>query len=383
VRNLDFTAFSARIPGVTTAYEDTTNTDRSLSLQFASFAVPWSLNGRNLVVQLSYQRTFDFTYNSDVAYVATASGGSAYQEIIQNVHQTGGVAQYSAALGVEVSHHVLFGMAVNRWQGHANFNSQSQRTTTGTEFHYDSDLSQESSFQGLNATLGLLWRSSWLHVGLTWRSPFQATFVFSDAFTHPDPTTGGTVQQIDPATSSTVHWPETWAGGVGLHLGGRLLLAADWSFTPWSHTRISNSGTILDGRNWFDLQAASVTPKATDQRFGAEWLAVVRPGLVLPVRAGLFREPQPIVDTQTRAQRILEGWTVGAGLRFHDLTLDLALKASHARRAIARYNTDAPAQGIASTAFGFEHLVERRFYVSCIYQFQSEPILRALKSVLD
>lgn len=382
-RNLQFTGFSGGTPGQTTAFEDTTNTDRGASLSFASFAVPWKVNGRNFVFLLSYQKVFDFTYHSDVSYIASGNGGATSQGIRQQVHQTGGVGQYSAALGAEVSHHILLGLALNSWQGRVGFGSASQRTTTGVDQVFDSNLSQESTFHGFNATAGLIWRSKWLNLGLTYRTPFRASYVFTNDYAYMDPATGSLDHASSGANACEIKWPETWSWGLGLHLGPRTLVTADWSFTPWSHARFAQAGSSLDGLNWFDLQQNSVTPKATDQRAGIEWLALVRPGLIIPLRAGAFREPQPIVDTVTGAQRIVEGWTVGAGLKFRDLTVDMALKASRDHRYISRYNTDAPIGGIASTALGFEHLQENRFYLSCIYQFRAEPVHRALEWVFE
>lgn len=377
-RALDFTGFTGGNPGAATAFEDTANSERGASLSFASFAVPWKLNGRNIVFLLSYQKTFDFTYNSDVDYLASSNGGTTSQAISQQVHQTGGVNQFSAAVGAEISPRILLGVALNSWQGRSSFSSFSQRTTSGVNLLFDSELSQESTFHGFNATVGLIWRSQWLNLGMTYRTPFRASYVFTNDYRHVDSVTGLVNQETSEATSSEIKWPETWTGGLGLHLGPRILITADWSFTPWSHARFTGTGTSLDGLNWFDLQRMSVTPKSTSQRMGVEWLAWVGPGLVIPLRAGGFREPQPVVDTLTGAQRVLEGWTVGTGIKLKDLTLDVGLKVTHDHRFVSRFNTDSPIGGVASTAYGYERLTEYRYYTSFIYQFRTEPVRRAI-----
>ncbi|HJV48106.1 MAG TPA: outer membrane protein transport protein [Geothrix sp.] len=377
-RALDFTGFTGGHAQSATAFEDTSNSERAVDVSFASFAVPWKFNGRNIVFLLSYQKAFDFAYNSDVDYLASSNGGATSQAISQRVHQAGGVAQFSAAVGAEVSRRILLGVALNSWQGSSAFSSFSQRTTSGVNLLFDSELAQQSTFHGVNATLGLIWRSEWVNVGLTYRTPFRAAYVFTNQYRYVDSVTGLVTQESSPATSAEIKWPETWTGGLGLHLSPRLLVTADWSFTPWSHARFAGTGTSLDGLNWFDLQQASVTPKATSQRVGVEWLAVVRSSLVIPIRAGFFRDPQPVVDTQTGAQRVLEGWTIGSGIKLKNLTVDLGLRAAHGQRYISRFNTDAPIGGVASTAYGFERLREYRYYASCIYQFRTEPVHRAI-----
>ncbi|WLT32896.1 OmpP1/FadL family transporter [Geothrix sp. PMB-07] len=382
-RGMDFTGFTGGNSGAATAFEDTSNSERAVSPGFASFSVPWKLNGRNIVFLLSYQKAFDFAYNSDVDYLASSNGGATSQAISQQVHQTGGVNVFSVALGAEVSHRMLLGVAVNSWQGRSTFSSFSQRTTSGVNLLFDSELSQESTFHGLNATLGLIWRSQWLNIGMTYRTPFRASYVFTNDYKYVDSVTGLIKQETGLATAAEIKWPETWTGGFGLHLGSRVLVTTDWSFTPWSHARLTGTGTSLDGSNWFDLERVSVTPKATTKRLGVEWLAWVSPRSVIPLRAGLFREPQPIVDTLTGAQRVTEGWTLGTGIKLKDLTLDVGLKATHEHRFISRFNTDAPIGGVASIAYGFERLREYRYYASCIYQFDTDSVHRAITWIFD
>ena len=375
-RDLNFTGFTGQGPNAPTTFEDTANTDRSISPSFASFAVPWKHEGRNFVFLMSYQRFFDFTYDSSVDYLATTNGGATVQAISQRIHQTGGVDLYSAAIGADLTPRLLLGVSLNSWQGRSSFSSFSQRTTSGVNVQFDSNLAQASVFHGFNATLGLIWRSQWLNLGLTYRTPYTATYSFSNRYDYIDNKTGLLTQSAGPGTSCALKWPETLGIGLGLHLGPRGLLTLDSSRTPWSQARYS--GSALDGLNWFDFQANTATKDTTDFHLGGEWIAWLGDKLVVPLRAGVFREPQPIVDTTTGAQRVLLGWTLGSGAKFKDMTVDLALKISHDQRGISRYNTDSPIGGIASSALGTEHLEERRVVLSVIYQLDAERVRRAL-----
>ena len=74
----------------------------------------------------------------------------------------------------------------------------------------------------------------------------------------------------------------------------------------------------------------------------------------------------------------MQGWAAGCGIKFKDMTIDLAFRASHDRRYVSRYNTDAPIGGIAATAFGTEALAERSLYLSLIYQLDAETVSKAL-----
>ncbi|HEX9082461.1 MAG TPA: hypothetical protein VF768_09280 [Holophagaceae bacterium] len=381
-RDLTFTGGTGQASGSPTTFEDTTNQDRHIRPSFASFALPWKSGGLNRAVLFSYQRIFDFAFDSSVRYLATASGGSTVQAIRQDVHQSGGIDLYSAAFAAELSPRILLGLSVNAWQGKWQFGSTSDRVTSGISTAFDSTLAQDSAFRGLNANLGLIWRSEWVNLGVVYRSPFTATYTFTNTYDHVDTTTGLPVHEHDPSTPASVQWPETLGWGLGLHLGPRVQVTADWTQTPWSKARYSGNGAPLDGRNWFDDQAASAIPNVRSVRAGLEWVAVASSRLVLPLRIGVFREPQPIVDETTRQQRVLEGWTAGFGLKFHDLTADVAFREARNRREVSRFNTDAPIGGVASTAYGSEQDDERKLYLSLIYQFDGTRIRKVLSWIL-
>lgn len=381
-RDLTFTGGTGQAAGSPTAFEDTTNRDRHARPSFASFAVPWKTGGLNRAVLFSYQRLFDFTYDSSVRYLATASGGSTTQAIAQDVHQSGGIDLYSLAFAAELSPRILLGATVNAWQGRWTFASTSERVTSGVSTVFDSTLAQDSAFRGVNANLGLIWRSEWANLGLVYRTPFTATYTFTDSYDYVDSTTGQPRHERNPSTPASVQWPETLGAGLGLHLGPRVQVTADWTRTPWSRARYAGNGAPLDGRNWFDYQGASAIPDVESLRAGLEWVAFASSRLVVPLRLGAFREPQPIVDETTRQQRVLEGWTVGFGVKLRALTADVAFRAAHSRRGVSRFNTDAPIGGVASTATGTEQDDERKLYLSLIYQFDAERIQKALAWLL-
>jgi hypothetical protein len=150
------------------------------------------------------------------------------------------------------------------------------------------------------------------------------------------------------------------------------------SHTPWSKATISAPGTAYDGLNYFDFQNPTGTRDTTDLHAGSEWIAYIGDSVVIPLRLGVFREPQPVVDIVTGSQRVLQGWTAGFGVKVHDLTFDLAFKDAHDRRHVSRYDTDAPVGGMSATALGTEALEERTLCCSLIYQLDADAVRRAL-----
>ena len=381
-RDLSFTGATGQAGASPTSFEDTQNSDKHSRPTFASFAIPWKRDGLNTVLLFSYQRVFDFAFDSALNYLATTSGGSTTQAISQSVHQTGGIDLYSVGLGVEVSPRILLGASVNSWQGRWNFSSVSERQTSGISETFDSNLSQDSVFRGFNFNLGFIWRSDWVNVGAVYRSPFTATYTFTDQYTSVSTSTGLPSTQASPTTSAAIKWPSTLGWGVGLHLDPRVQVTADWSQTSWSKARYSATGSSYDQLNWFDFLQASNTRDVRDFHTGVEWIAWRGDSVVLPLRAGYFREPQPIVDPITLEQRVLKGWTVGVGVKVRDLVFDLAYKDARDHRQASRYNTDTPIGGVASTAVGTETLEEKRIYASLIYQFKADSFQRALSWIL-
>ena len=380
--NVALTGFTGLDASQPTTFSDTHTKDNHSGPTFASFAVPWKVDGYNYVFLASYQRLFDFNYASSSLYQATASAGATTQTIAQGVRQTGGIDLYSLALGAEISSRILLGVAVNYWLGRPEFQYASARQTSGVGVPFDSQLSQSSEFRGINANLGLMWRSQWLNFGMVYRTPFTAKYTFTNRYAYLDSSTFVPAVQAGPATSANLNWPETLGWGFAVHPNPRLMFSADWSHTPWSHTSYSAPGSSLDGMNWFDFQNPTVTRDVTDVHAGTEWVAWLGDTFVIPLRLGAFREPQPIVDTITGTQRVLEGWTLGCGIKWQNLALDLAYSDSHDRRYVSRYNTDAPVGGVAATGVGYESLGERSLYASLIYQLDGEAVRHALSWLL-
>ncbi len=292
-RDLSFTGATGQVGTSPTSFEDTQNSDRHARPTFASFALPWKRDGLNTVLLFSYQRIFDFAFDSSLNYLATASRGSTTQSISQAVHQTGGIDLYSVGLGAELTQRILLGVSFNSWQGRWNFSSVSERQTSGISETFDSNLSQDSAFRGFNFNVGLIWRSDWVNLGAVYRSPFTASYTFTDHYASISTSTGAPSSEDSPRTTADVKWPSTLGWGIGLHLHPRLQYTADWSETNWSTARYSGSGTTYDGLNWFDFLQNSNTRDVRDFHTGLEWIAWQGIALSFPCGTASSRSPSP------------------------------------------------------------------------------------------
>lgn len=377
-RNIDLTGFTGQAPNQGTTFSDTWSHNGHALPTFASLALPWKHEGLNRTFLLSYQRMFDFTYAVSAAYQGVGGGGTAVQDVNQQFNQSGGIDVYSAGFGAELSARILLGASLNYWRGSASFHADATSTTSGVGVPFQSVLSQDSEFRGVNFNLGLIWRSKWVSFGAVYRTPFTANYIFTNSYTSVSSTSFTPAGASGPTVQADLHWPETFGFGFGLHLDPRFLVTADTSHTPWSRAHLSAPGTPYDGLNFFDYQSPTRVRDTTDLHAGLEWLAWVGDDVVVPVRAGGFREPQPVVDPQTGSQRVLQGWTLGTGMKVHRFTLDLAYRQAHDTRYVSRFNTTSPVGGFSATGLGYEHLLERSLYASLIWQLDEDWVRRAL-----
>jgi hypothetical protein len=284
-------------------------------------------------------------------------------------------------MGTEVTPRLLVGASLNLWRGEWNLASRQSFDNSNAFF----DILQDNQFRGVNVNAGVLWRSDRLNVGLSYRSGFRADYRFDGRFAALDEE-GRPV--VFPAQKGQLDL--TWPDAIGLGLAwkphDRFTVTADSVRTRWSGAVLRGSFTTqgesgpevdlsLDGANFFDYLKSSKIPDTKDLRGGVEWIAFLGDSLILPLRAGYFREPQPLVDRRTGQQRILKGFTLGVGLKFKALTLDLAYKDAKAENDVSKLLL---LNGNFLEATGREELRERRIYLTAILQLKGARAKKAI-----
>lgn len=370
-RRQDFQRFT----GAEVSFDDSASSDSRTSPDFWSFTLPWKHNGLNYTVQLSHQRIFDFSFRSDREFNSRI--GTSPRKNRQYLDQRGGVNLWSAAFGAELSPRLLLGGSLNLWRGSWSFKSDSLAMTPAGAPLTELSFQQDNSFKGFNWSLGTIWRSEYVNLGAVYRSAFSADYGFTNTVVFADYTgTVGSSEDRAPAQTFRLDWPESLGAGLGIHPHPRWLVTADWTRIRWSRTVIHADRSPYDGRNFFDLETATRTPDIVDFHSGTEWIAYLGDRVVIPVRAGFFREPQPLVDRKTGEQRVFKGWTAGFGVKSGALTLDVAFKKSDAIRKVSRMQFTSA--GTTSYTVGEENLDERRVYLSIIWQMNPDRVKRAL-----
>jgi hypothetical protein len=172
-----------------------------------------------------------------------------------------------------------------------------------------------------------------------------------------------------------------------------MTLAGDYTISHWSRTALEAipdgallttenpdpNVTVFTDLNFFDLLPASqtATTDTSQWRAGGEYL-VVMPKIIIPLRGGWFRDTSPVRDLVTDEGRRINGWTVGSGLNFSRLVLDVAFERRSSQGVVGlRLSRGKPVTSGATT----ENVRENRIVASLIYRAggDDDPLKRALR----
>jgi len=334
--------------------------------------VPLQVGGRTLALQLSAQRLIPLGEGDTRTLAERPQGGSASSQLAQSIQQRGQIDVYSFAAAYEVSQRMLLGFSVNQWRGAWNLASTSTNTTAGTTTY--ADFGQGNQLAGTNWNLGLLWRWPTWSLGLVRRTPFHADYTYTADFSA-DVAATGAVHTYAPPSTVGLHWPGTTGIGLALRPAEFWLVAADLVTTPWSQARYMTARADLDGVNFFTVRRNGGNPDATQFHLGVERLLLSEGGNIVPLRLGFSREPQPDVDRSTGRQRVIDGVSLGTGLKRGPYTFDLAYRYGWGERQASQFL--GPDQILASdypTYLGKETLTEHRLDFSFIVQFERGPV---------
>ncbi|MBU0734871.1 MAG: outer membrane protein transport protein, partial [Proteobacteria bacterium] len=150
------------------------------SLNYLSMSYPFTLFDRNMVVSFNYQNLYDFSRDWQFPLSQPSETFSINQNI--DYQQDGTLSAYGLAYSIQVIPELSFGFTLNIWQDGIYKNKWKQITkTSGSGTFYDipfvseSNSTDEYSFTGLNANLGVMWNiTGQLTLGAVFKTPFTA-----------------------------------------------------------------------------------------------------------------------------------------------------------------------------------------------------------------
>ncbi|BDU73467.1 OmpP1/FadL family transporter [Mesoterricola silvestris] len=333
-----------------------------------SGTLPLRVGGRTLAIQLSLQRLIPLREGNSRDMQERPEDGTAPVQLHQSINQAGQIDLYAFAAAYEVSQRILLGGSVNYWRGDWNLGSHSTSTTAGTTrfVHY----TQDNHLEGANYTLGLLWRWETWSLGINRSTAFHGDYTYSASYA-----SSATPLMSAPPYTTGLHWPATTGVGLAYRPTDRWLIALDVVRTPWSEARYMSGRENLNGLNFFDMSKGNRTPDATQFHLGVERILLASSGNVIPLRFGYSREPQPVTDRMTGQQRVMQGLSLGSGLKRGAYGFDLAYRYAWGRRRASQFlDADQLLTSVHNQSLGTEAITEHRLAFSFIVQFDRRPV---------
>lgn len=382
----DYAGFEVVEVGGPEAYSASASNFSLWSVNFASFTLPTTLAGRNLTLQISYHRPIDFGFDSQRSFTESTPGGSsgndlALAQLTQDVEQQGDLESFSLAAAYQLTERLSLGLVASRWQGDWAFSS----TTAKTPVAGDGDgatrslrFTQRNQLSGWSLGGGFLLRYRWVNVGASGRAGWTGDFAVSSTLASDFPTPF-------PASSSDrgeLDWASSWTVGLAFKPLQTWFLTIDYVENDWDDMILSGFGEPgSEPISFFDLQpvSTSTTTNTASWRFGSE-VTLVRAERVIGLRAGAFFEPRPQLLAPSDEKTALRGLSLGVGMSFGQVTVDLAVQRTTSRaRILELVDPQTVAEGVVEAqAEGDIASVEHRVYLSALYQFRSPDSLRKL-----
>ena len=345
----------------------------SQDLNYLSAAYPFELFNRNMIVSLNYQRLYEFERDINTAIVSQPDFGSTLTSKEKvDFRQSGSLSTLSPAFAVEVTPGFSLGATFNIWTDNLFWGNgwESDTTIRGKTYsggmfkgrgtlesvgkYTDSD--RYYGFSGFNMHLGFLWDiTNFVTIGGVIKTPFTADMqherLVKNRVRAPGLPLSLYSQRIDENVE--LDMPLSYGLGVALRFSDRFTVSGDVYRTEWDHFRLEDGEGYRVSPPTGEPSYKSPIEETTQVRLGAEYLFIY-PRTVIPLRWGLFYDPEP----SEKNPEDFWGFTLGSGISIGNLIFDCAYQ--------FRTGNDVEGDVLAGTTADVEqHLIMASF----IYHF--------------
>ncbi len=314
---------------------ETTGTTDLVDLNYLSAAYPFTLWGRNMVVSLNFQRLYDFEkkIKFNYAYRGEFSDGAPFS-VDQTVdyRQSGGLKALAPAYAVQLTPTFSLGLTLNIWSGKLGwengwderYKSNAYASMAGTNLEMNLDrFDRYRNFSGINANFGFLWDvTPVVTIGGVFKAPFRAHIEheFTIKSRQYFPSLGREVSDtVRGREDMKLDMPMSYGLGVALRLSDAFTMGLDVYRTEWGDFMFINEEgekfNPVDGRQ----EEESDIGATTQLRAGMEYLFILSK-TVIPLRAGLFYDPEP----SHKNPEDYFGFSLGTGVMIGRFVLDCA-----------------------------------------------------------
>ena len=301
-------------------------------LNYFSAAYPFFLY-RNMVVSINYQRLYDYKRSFDYRLDYSSAGLDLEQD--KSYNQDGFIGALGLAGAVQITPKISFGGTLNIWtdellwdnEWKETFNEHGVGTLSGVSTIIDTHIDDKySQFRGINANIGLLWDANQhLTIGAVLKTPFEASLLheynYEQTQTFGDPLNTTVTSRQSLKEDVDLDMPMSFGLGFAWRFSDTFSMDFDVYWTDWSEYMLTddqgNEFSPIDGRP----KSESNVDDTIQARLGGEYLFILEDkNIIIPVRAGIFYDPEP----SEGSPKDFYGISVGSGIAYKRFIFDVA-----------------------------------------------------------
>lgn len=342
-------------------------------LNYVSAAIPFVLFQRNVVFSLNYQHLYEFAQDTFYTWRYSPKDpntGLMAADIQMDSYkrQTGTLNTLSPAFAIQITQTFNLGLTLNFWLRDEidnyweNINTlQGEGMIPGERIKVDATIYDRYEFSGFNTHMGFFWQPNFrFTLGGVLKTPFNAKIkretrsIFIEEY--PDNPLLYNYENNFDIQDLRLKMPMYYGIGASINLTDHFLMALDISHTQWEHYLLCYpSGERFSPINNRSKDEADIKP-TTQIRLGAEYI-LIYPKLQIPIRGGLFYDPEPA----SHCVDDFYGIGIGIGLTIAEgFSFDIAYQYRFGTRYQAESMLD---EGISSD------VKQHSLYSSMIYYF--------------
>lgn len=316
------------------------HSDDNIALNYfsVSFPVHWI---KNFVFSINYQRLYEFK-RSFAHRINYALSGLDLRER-RSFRQSGCLSAVGFAGAVELTPHLSAGGTLNVWTDELGWDNgwtehcaaHATGSQAGVPVTIHTTITDKyEKFRGINFNIGVLWETDhWGRLGAVIKTPFSATLVHHNRF---EQTTVygapvNTTTQTGPISLNEeveLEMPLSYGAGWSKRFRDSFTLNLDLYRVHWDRYTLTdsqgNAFSPIDGRP----KAQSRIDPTTHIRIGGEYVVLLAEHqTAVPVRAGLFYDPEP----GQGGSRDFFGVALGSGITRKRFSFDAAYQLRWAR----------------------------------------------------
>jgi len=308
-------------------------------INYLSVAYPFNWLGRNMIVSLNYQTLYNFNKKHNYNYYYNNPAALIEGPRITNTEIDGYLKALSPAISVQITPTFSFGLALNWF--HEDLGSEWDKDrydyldgiwngtmiSTLETIYYEKFKFKTSAnpfgFKDTSYTIGFLWNiNKYITLGGVFKPKFTAEVDWEYGFWS-EQNIGGTIIITDPPPvkeDQELTMPASYGLGLACRFSDQFTMDLDVYRTDWQDLVLRRE----NGRKlslFTGLDNSLTDTKPTHQvRLGGEYLFLLKNRYVVPVRGGVFYDPEPTEDDPDS----FYGFSLGGGIAVESFVFDMA-----------------------------------------------------------